>query len=372
MAKILIIGALAESLYNFRGDLLRSLMLKGHEVLVMAGHTDNYTRKRIEKHGVTFISYPVQRNGVNPRFDLTTFFSLRSTLIIINPDIVLAYTIKPVIWGGLAIGTLRKKIRFYALITGLGLSFQPGGFKQKALSALVTNLYRIALYKAERVIFQNRDNMREFVDRKIVRSQKCVVVNGSGVNISYFNVQGLPQGPVVFLTIARLLGDKGLRVYAQAAAIVKSKYPDVVFNIVGPIDPSPDGISIEEVESWQVSGAINYLGSTSDVRPFIVNCHVYVLASFHEGLPRTVLEAMSMGRPILTTDVPGCRETVLPGKNGYLVPVNNIMALVDRMIWFVNNSKELTYMGMKSRKIAEKRFDVNIINEKMLSIMGLS
>ncbi len=371
MAKILIIGALADSLRNFRGDLINSLVFEGHDVFVMAGNADNYTRTRIEELGAAFSSYPVQRNGLNPLYDLATFFSLRNAIIKLNPEIVLAYTIKPVIWGGLALITLKKKLRFYALITGLGLAFQPGYLKQKVLSGFVTKLYRIALIRAQKVIFQNKDNMQEFIDRNIVKPQKCFIVNGSGVNTSYFKSTSFSQGPLVFLTIARLLGDKGLREYVQAAAIVKSKYPNVVFNILGPIDPSPDGISIEELKSWQVSGAINYLGSTIDVRPFIKNCHVYVLASFHEGMPRTVLEAMSMGRPILTTNVPGCRETVLHGKNGYLVPVRDVMALVERMIWFVNNRSELAQMGIKSRQIVEERFDVKKINKEMLSFMGL-
>ena len=374
MAKVLIIGALAESLYKFRGDLIHSLFAAGHDVVTMAGYTDDVTRNRIEALGVSFRGYPVHRNGMNPLHDLVTLFALRRAFVEINPEVVLAYTIKPVIWGGLALRTLKTiggSVRYYALITGLGLAFQPGDFKQNALTKLVSLLYRMALNGADKVIFQNQDNMQVFVDCRIVNERNCDVVSGSGVNISDFVVSDLPQLPIVFLTIARLLGDKGLREYVQAALIVKKRYPDVVFNVVGPADPSPDGIPFDEVEKWQLSGAINYLGSLEDVRPIIDGCHVYVLASYHEGMPRTVLEAMSMGRPILTTDVPGCRETVLSGDNGYLVPVKNVAALAERMIWFIEHHSELTGMGFKSRQISEARFDVNKINADMIRILGL-
>lgn len=371
VAKILVIGAFPESLFIFRGDLIKSLVSAGHEVIAMAGFTEDSTCARIKGLGVTYRPYLVYRNKMNPFQDLLTFFSLRTACIECKPDIVLAYTIKPVIWGGLALRTFRSSVRFYALITGLGLAFQPGGVKQNLLSGLVTFLYRKALVRAEKIIFQNKDNIKAFVDRKIVDSGKCKIVNGSGVNLSYFPSCSLPEGPMVFLSIARLLGDKGLREYAQAAYLVKIKYPEVVFNLVGPCDPSPDGISSAEVSTWHESGAVNYLGSSVDVRPFIQNCHVYVLASYHEGMPRTVLEAMAIGRPILTTDVPGCRETVLQGENGYLVPARNITALVDRMIWFIDNRKELVLMGIKSRQIALDRFDVTKINSEMIRIIGL-
>lgn len=372
LSRVIVIGAFAESLVNFRGDLIKSLVAAGHDVVAMAGHTDGLTRSRIEALGASFRSYSVQRNGMNPRHDLATLLSLRTAFIEVNPDVVLAYTIKPVIWGGLALCSLSMKVRFYALITGLGLAFQPGGLKQTALTSLVTCLYRWALARAEKVIFQNQDNSQVFIGRRIVDDRRCMVVNGSGVNVAHFDVACLPQGAVVFLTIARLLGDKGLREYAQAANIVNGRYPEAVFNLVGPVDPSPDGISLNEVENWQASGAVSYLGVSNDVRPFIERCHVYVLASYHEGMPRTVLEAMSMGRPILTTDVPGCRETVLSGENGYLVPKQNAEALAERMIWFIENREQLEHMGRASRQIAEERFDVHKVNAQMLRMMGLS
>lgn len=373
MSRIVIIGALAESLVNFRGDLIRSLVAAGHDVVAMAGHPDgDDVATRIEALGARFRSYPVQRNGMDPRRDFATLLSLRAAFVEINPDVVLAYTIKPVIWGALALRTLRSKARFFALITGLGLAFQPGGVKQSALTNLVTCLYRWALVRAEKVVFQNQDNRQLFADRRIVALERCKTVSGSGVNVAHFEAADLPAGNAVFLVIARLLGDKGLREFAQAAHIVRKRHPEAVFNLVGPPDPSPDGISLAEVESWRLSGAVNYLGASNDVRPFIGACHVYVLPSYHEGMPRTVLEAMSMGRPVLTTDVPGCRETVVAGENGYLVPKQNSRDLAERMIWFIEHREQWQGMGQASRLLAEERFDVHKINADMLGIMGLS
>ena len=191
------------------------------------------------------------------------------------------------------------------------------------------------------------------------------------VNLIHFKQKStFPEG-CVFLTLGRLLGDKGFREYATAAALVKKRYPDVVFKLVGPNDPSPDSIPVNEVQSWHEKGWIEYCGATNDVRPFLEECSVFVLASYHEGMPRTVLEAMSVGRPILTTDVPGCRETVDPGENGFLVPKADAEALAERMIWFIENSDKWKTMGIKSREIAEERFDVRKVNDKLISILGL-
>lgn len=372
MSKIVIIGALAESLLNFRGDLIRSLVASGHTVVAMAGPTDEATCLNIEAMGASFVCYPVQRNGMNPSSDLGTFRSLRRAFAEIKPDVVLAYTIKPVIWGGLAMRSLGTDARFYGMITGLGLAFQRGGFKQKMLTDIVTRLYRWALHKADAVIFQNQDNQQVFIERNIVDARRCVLVNGSGVNVDHFGISPLPTDGVVFLSIARLLGAKGLREYAAAAEIVKKRYPAAVFNLAGPEDPSPDGIPMAEIRSWQASGAVHYLGAFKDVRPIIESCQVYVLASYHEGMPRTILEAMSMGRPILTTDVSGCNETVVPGENGYLVPKQNSQSLAERMIWFIENRERWERMALSSRRIAEDRFDVHKVNRELTRIMELA
>ena len=370
MKKIFVVGAYPESLINFRGDLIAALMECGYKVYALADNEDKEIINVTNTLGDKFISYPVQRNGMNPISDLKTLFTLLGIYKNNIPDIVLAYTIKPIIWSGLALFMLRK-VRFYPLITGLGYAFQPGGIFRKILTFITTLLYKVSLLRAEKVIFQNPDNMQEFIKRNIVSKNKSCVVLGSGVNTNYFVFSPIPSGDIKFLLIARLLGDKGIREYYQSALIVKKIYPNVNFRLIGPEDPSSDGIPLEEILAWNSSGIIEYLGAKDDVRSYIADSHVFVLPSYHEGLPRTVLEAMSMGRPILTTDVSGCRETVVEGKNGFLVPKKNIESLVRKMIWFVENQNRLPDMGIQSRKIVEQTFDVDIVNSQLMKIMRL-
>lgn len=371
MSSVIVIGALPESLTNFRGELIRSLVKAGHHVTAMASPASQVQIAAIKALGANFYSFPIQRNGLNPIVDLQTLLALRKAFRELQPDVVLAYTIKPVVWGGLALFG-NPAPRFFALVTGLGFAFQEGGLVRKALTTLVTGLYRLSLSRAEQVIFQNPDNQDLFTVRQIVTTEKCALVNGSGVDLQRFAVAPLPGAGAVFLTIGRLLGEKGFREYAQAARLVKSRYPDAVFKLVGPVDPSPDGIPLEEVRKWEACGLVQYQGATSDVCPFIADAHIFVLPSYHEGMPRTVLEAMSMGRPILTTDVPGCRETVVSGENGFLVPKADVEALAERMIWFIEHRDQWERMGQASRRIAEERFDVHKINAQMLKIMGLN
>lgn len=370
MSKVLIIGALPESLINFRGDLIRLLTNSGHKVIGMASEDIDKISPEFFELNAEYRFYPVQRNGLNPLNDLLTFFALRKAFLELKPDIVLAYTIKPIIWSGLSLRGISTP-RFFALVTGLGFAFQDGGPSRRFLVRVVSILYRLSLARAIRVIFQNRDNRDKFIERQIVPSEKCSLVNGSGVDLQRFAVAPLTDGHPVFLTIGRLLSEKGFREYVQAARLVKALYPDTVFKLVGPVDPSPDGIPLEEVRSWGANGWVEYLGSTNDVRPFIAAAHIFVLPSYHEGMPRTVLEAMAMGRPILTTDVPGCRETVATGDNGFLVPKASVESLVERMVWFIEHRDRWQQMGQRSRQLAEERFDVHKINRELLLIMGL-
>jgi glycosyltransferase involved in cell wall biosynthesis len=370
MSHILIIGAAPKSLVNFRGDLIRTLISSGRHVTAMAAPAAPAVRAQIESMGAVFRPFPVERSGLNPLKDLRSFFSLCTTFRQTKPDIILAYTIKPVIWGGLA-AAFAGRLRFYGLITGLGFAFEGCGFKRKILRLLVSSLYRLALLPAKGVIFQNRDNRDTFIRFKIVPAAKCSVVNGSGVNVHRFKAMPLKKSPPTFLLIARLLNEKGIREYARAAQSVKMRYPDAVFNLLGPEDPSPDGVPLQDVQKWHDQGVIRYLGTASDVRPYLADCHIYILPSYHEGMPRTVLEAMATGRPILTTDAPGCRETVIPAENGFMVPVRDADALAERMIWFIEHRDQWERMGKRSRKMAEERFDVRIINRELMSAFGV-
>jgi glycosyltransferase involved in cell wall biosynthesis len=368
--KIIIIGGLPDSLINFRGDLIRSFVECGHEVIAMAGNASVELITAIEELGCRFVSFPIERNGLNPISDLKVLLSLWKTFKLEKPDIILSYTIKPVIWGGIA-ARFFGKAKFYGLITGLGFAFQKGNFKRNLIGSIAKGLYKLALSASSKVIFQNPDNQQVFIDEGIVSADKTLHVFGSGVNVTKYIQTPFNEGTPTFLTIARLLGEKGLREYAKAAEIVKLKYPNVRFQLVGLEDPSPDGIPLNEVMAWHNSGVIEYLGGTNDVRPYINDCHIFVLASYHEGMPRTVLEAMSIARPILTTNVEGCRETVCDGINGYLVPKQNVQELAKRMIWFIENQEQWKDMAIASRKMAEDVFDVHKVNESLLEIMKL-
>lgn len=367
---IIIIGTLPSSIFNFRGDLVRSLVLKGHRVTALSSRASEEEIVKIEALGAGYCDYPVSRSGLNPVEDLKTFYFLKNKFDELKPDIVLAYTIKPIIWGGIA-ARFSGTNSFYALVTGLGFAFQKGSILKSVLMFAIKWLYRAALKDAKSVIFQNKDNLQVFVDNKLVNKERSCLVNGSGVDLSRFNVKPLSVTPT-FLLIARLLGDKGIREYVKAAEIVKIKYPKATFNLVGPEDPSPDGISLDEVTEWHDKGFVNYHGATDDVRPYIEKSNIFVLPSYHEGMPRTVLEAMATGRPVLTTDVPGCKETVINDGNGWLVDKANVGQLAERMIWFIENPNEWQRMAEASRAMVQDKFDVHKVNNELMKIMGLN
>ncbi len=366
----IIVGAYPHSLIGFRGDLIRAMVDRGLQVTAMTADEGSAVSDEVARLGAQFESYPVRRNSTNPVADWRTLRALRAAFRKRQPDVILAYTIKPVIWGGIAARAV-PQARFFALITGLGYAFQGGSFKRQLLNQVVVRLYRFALRRAEGVIFQNADNRDLFIKHRIVPAAKCHLVNGSGVNVEAFSPARFPAGPPTFLLIARLLGEKGIREYVEAAEIVHRRYPDARFQLVGPPDPSPDGIPIEVVKQWHEAGTIEYLGATEDVRPFLSNCHVYVLPSYHEGMPRTVLEAMAMGRPVLTTNVSGCKETVEPGVNGWLVPHADAERLAERMIWLIENQHQWQPMGDESRRMAEEKFDVRAVNRELMRIFGV-
>ena len=368
--KIFLVGAYPESVCAFRGHLISKFIANGHDVTVMTAFASDEVQRDIRSLGAEFLSYPIERNGTNPLKDLGTKSFLSKAFVDHQPDLILAYTIKPIIWGGIAARSI-PNCGFSALVTGLGYAFQGRTFKQRLLCQLTSNLYRYSLRRANTVIFQNIDNLNEFVSRKIISDSKCRVVPGSGVNLNHYKQEPIPDGEIRFLLIARLLKEKGIREYVEAAKIVKKQFPSARFLLVGPSDPSPDGIPLDVVKNWGSEGIIEYRGATTDVRPFLNDCHVFVLPSYHEGMPRTVLEAMATGRPILTTDVCGCRETVENGKNGWLVPKADSQALAERMIWFLKHPSQLAIMGNESRTLAEKRFDVELVNAKMLEILQL-
>jgi len=369
--KFLLIASFPDSLVLFRGPLINALLAHGLQVHVAAPDLaeGSAVRVRLENEGVHAHDIPLQRTGVNPLADTRTLFHLWKLMCVVRPDFVLGYTIKPVIYGSLAARLAHVPKRF-ALITGLGYSFQGDG-QRSVLRSLVQRLYSFALRGVNTTFFQNPDDDALFRRLKILQPfDTSLVVHGSGVNIDYYTVAPLPAAPR-FLLIARLLGDKGIREYAQAARRIRSRYPEVVFGLVGWVDENPNSVTQQELDNWIAEGTLEFAGRLSDVRPAIAACSVYVLPSYREGMPRTVLEAMAMGRAIITTDAPGCRETIENGENGCLVPVRSVDALEAAMLRFINEPALAQRMGKRSRRIAESTYDVHKINAVMLNEMGI-
>lgn len=373
--KILIIAGLAGSLIGFRKPFIQALLAEDITVHAAAPEllSNEKVKAELESMGVVLHDVPMARTGMNPLRDVKTLWALYQLMRQLKPDYTMGYTIKPVIYGGLAAWLAKVPHRF-ALITGLGYAFiSDGSFKRRVINTIAHGLYKQSLSHAHKVFFQNPDDEALFKQLGILTAQaNTVVVNGSGVEVNEYPFTPVEQSTTPrFLLIARLLGDKGVREYAEAAALVKRKYPDVQFDLVGRLDINPNAIQQAELDQWVTDGRLNYKGQLSDVKPSIAASSVYVLPSYREGTPRSVLEAMSMGRAIITTDAPGCRETVVDGDNGFLVPVKDVGALAQAMLRFIEQPELISQMGQRSRTLAEQKYDVHKVNEQMLAGMGL-
>lgn len=371
--KILVLASLAYSLVNFRGRLLAAMIANGHEVIACAPDSDPEIEAKLASMGVAYHRMPMARTGMNPLTDIVTLGWLSAFLLRQRPQLVLAYTQKPIIYGGIA-SRLFGKARFFAMVSGLGHVFSEDGSRGLPLiRRIVSALYRFALHRAEAIFVFNRDDREEMVRHRILRTNACVVqVPGSGVDLSHYAQQPVPDGPPIFLMIARLLRNKGLLEFFEAARIVRASHPQVRCRLLGPLDTNPEAIDRATIERWHGQGVIEYCGETRDVRPHLAAASIFVLPSWYrEGLPRTLLEAMSVGRAVITTDMPGCREPVDDGVNGYLVAPRDGPALAQAMLHFARNPGLARDMGAAARRTAEERFAVERVNTLLLTTMGL-
>jgi glycosyltransferase involved in cell wall biosynthesis len=371
--KIFVLASFAQSLSVFRGPLLAAMKSAGGDVHVGAPDLlcDGKIVGVMHHLGSSCHHVPMARTGFNPFQDALTMLAAFAVLRRLRPTHFLGYTAKPVIYGTLAAWLARVPHRT-ALITGLGYAFaaNPVG-TQKLLQTIVRLLYKIALVRATLVIFQNPDDRALFIDLGLVAMFKTAIVNGSGVHLDQFAPKSLPSGSCQFLLIARILKDKGIYEYVKAARDVKARYPQAEFHLAGWIDSNPQAIAQCDLDAWIAEGLITFHGRLDDVREVLAQCHVYVLPSYREGTPRTVLEAMATGRAIVTTDAPGCRETVVDGDNGFLVPVADAGALAHAMARFLDEPELASRMGRRSRMIAEEKYDVHAVNVHMLQLMGV-
>jgi glycosyltransferase involved in cell wall biosynthesis len=370
--KVIIIGSFLDSLLWFRTDLIKTFLADGYEVIACAPQPENKNLiQKLSQTGAKYIELPMTRTGLNPLKDISVLWFLYKLFRKESPRIVLSYAIKPVIYGSIAAKSAGVPA-IYSMVTGLGHAFMSKGIKGWVLRTIASTLYKIAFWGNTKIFFQNPDDRELYLEKKIINNiEHTQLINGSGVDVSFFSQKPFPAN-ISFLLVARLLRDKGIYEYVEAARKVKQKYPKIIFKLVGFLDINPTVISPVDLQQWQDDGIIEFLGRSDNVNEVLEGCSVFVLPSYREGTPRTVLEAMAVGRPIITTDVPGCRETTINGENGYLVNVRDAVDLQQAMERFIENPKLLEEMGTKSRQIAEEKYDVHKVNKVILETINNS
>lgn len=374
MTRVAIVTSIAYSVANFRGPLILDMIARGCEVFALAPDYDDAIRARVRALGAQPVDIALDRTGMRPLHDAIDTLRLAKTLRGLRADVVFNYFAKPVIFG-----TLAAKItgipRRYALIAGLGYVFTPGGaplpLRRRVLKGTVSFLYRLSLRFVDRVFFQNQEDLDQFVSAGIVDRAKCIRLKGTGVDLAKLSPSTPPTQPMTFLLMARLLREKGIEEFVAAARILKPEFPDARFVLLGGPDPNPGGLSTAQVAAWQEEGVIVWPGHVDDVQPWLHDSSVYVLPSWREGAPRSTQEAMAIGRAVVTTDTTGCRETVVDGVNGYLVPLRDPISLATAMRRFLDDPTRVLEFGHASRTLAEQRFDVKDINRRMLAAMRI-
>lgn len=367
---ILLNASYGPSLINFRGRLIERMVALGHQVHVTAPDLDERLDQALREVGAVPHAVPLARTGLNPVADLRYLMAIRTLLRETGTDLAVSYTIKPNIWASLAARSLG--IRSVSMVTGLGYAFiDDRGLKQRLVGLASRALYRAATAGNEAVVFQNPDDRADFIAAGcLADAAKARMINGSGVDLAYYSASPLPDEPVVLMA-SRLLGNKGVREYASAALSILSRRRDARFLLAGYADDGPDRINPGELESW-ISGGIEYLGALDDVRPAIRQSSIYVLPSYREGTPRSVLEAMAMGRPIITTEVAGCRETVVHSQNGLLVPARDSEALAKALERLIDQPHLRSEMGARSLDLCRSKYDVDKVNAVLLDYLGLT
>lgn len=386
--KVFLLASYDLSLTNFRGNLIADMVQRGHKVVAAAPPEHADIPEKLAKLGAAYEAIPFNRVGKNPLSDLALVRRLRRVLQHHRPDVCLSYTAKPVVYGSLAARQAGVET-IASMITGSGFAFESDGIANRAVGWALRHLYRRALAVNKTVFFQNPDDLNAFVEKGFVPREKAVRIHGSGVDLDVFCQSPLPAEPHSFLLVSRMLRDKGISDFVAAARFVKERFPAAEFHLVGPIDPNPKGLKRHEIAEWEREGIVAYHGFQSDVRPFLERCSAFVLPSYYrEGVPRTLLEALAVGRPVITTDSVGCRETVrlnrsagvngalaaseyVEGENGFLVPPRDPTAISRAMMRLIDEPALGQSMAEASRRLACEKFDVRIVNQTILEALGL-
>lgn len=366
--KILILANNDVGLYKFRKELIQELLCpgsiddgrSGNGAEVYIALPDGEFVQPLEQMGCHFIETPIDRRGMNPFKDLRLFRQYRKIIREVRPNKVITYTIKPNIYGGIACRL--QKVPYYVNITGLGTAFQKRGL----LQTMVTKLYRVALKKAQKVFFENSENQKVLEEKKIVKKNQGVLLNGAGVNLEEYPCTEYPKEdkPIRFLFTGRVMREKGIDELLRAMELLVKENYAVHLDVVGPCEEDyAPVLKSKEQEGW-----LTYHGYQKDVKPFIVACHCFVLPSWHEGMANTNLECAAMGRPMITSDIPGCREAVIDGESGLLAEPQNIESLHGAMRKFLElKDEERRNMATSGRKHMEELFDKKKVVAKTLA-----
>ncbi|WP_312400483.1 glycosyltransferase family 4 protein [Enterobacter chengduensis] len=370
--KILLIGNQSNTIILFRKKLIESLVSMGVTVHTLTMDRDEEKFRQISMFGAIPDQYKFSRSGMNPFLDMLNTVALSKKIRNIGPDVVFCFFPKPVIFGTLAARLAGVK-NIYNLLEGLGFCYTKhqgqDSYKKKILRLVQTFLYKVTLPRAKKVLFLNSDDYNELIMENKIFISDSEVIGGIGVNLNEFSYKKPNRSNIHFGMVSRLLVEKGVREFVQAARIIKIKYPYVKFSIAGAIDDNPGGITQEQISAWKNEGHIEFLGQISDVKSYLEGLSIFVLPSYREGIPRSTQEAMAIGRAVITTDVPGCRETVRDGLNGLIVPPWTVNELADAMAFFVNNPENIVSMGLESRRLAEELFDENYATDKLINIL---
>ena len=362
--KIVVIAGFGWSLVNFRLELLKRMVANGHDVLALAPDIDDDTAEALAERGIRHATFPLERTGTNPLRDLGSLRALIGILRRERPDVILPYTMKPIVYGCLA-----------ALFTGLGYAFvdeTPSG-RRRLIRNITILLHRLALRRVDAAFFYNPSEERDIRRFGLVPARTPLhPVAGSGVDTHRFAATPPPIAPIRFLMIARLLKSKGVPYLAEAARHLKARHPEAEVCLLGPFDSNPDAVTRAELEGWVAEGALRYLGETRDVRPHLREASVFVLPTvLREGVPRTILEAMSSGRAVIASDAPGCDTAVIDGETGFVVPRHDAEAVADAMARFCEDPSLAVSMGAAARARACEVYDVHKVNRSLLTRMGL-
>lgn len=368
--KVALITNGAFSVANFRGTLIAELAARGAEVAALAPDWTDETRAATRAVGAEPVLLSLSRTGTNPVRDGRDLLRMAAQLRRLRPDAVLTYFVKPNVYGTLA-AAVAGVPRRVAMVEGLGTAFEEtGGVKRRLLAAVSKSLYRLAFRRADRVLFLNREDADFFTDERLVDPAKVGRIGGIGVDLRRFAPVPPVSSPVTFLLAARLLRAKGVEQFMRAAALVKRTHPATRFVLLGAVDANPETLSAGDIEPWVARGVIEWPGHSADVPGWLAQASVFVLPSYYrEGVPRSIQEAMAAGRPIITTDNVGCRDTVEPGVNGFLVPPRAVQPLADAMTRFCEEPALIAAMGAESRRLAEERFDARRVDRIVADLL---